>query len=165
MLSVPHERCVRCLKAPAYAGVRGQTTSDQPTKHSSASVPSVVFRHKTLCFLFIPPSRRAGCFFLPSEVADILPSSLFDKQKGFKDLFHPFNIYTPEVIMNLRVQHVHRQFKHTNLRRKWIQEKLKYLINVKLSLFNHGLTFQVLNKLLAIFWFLKVCSNQHLNSN
>lgn len=96
MLSVPHERCVHCLKAPAYAGVRGQTTSDQPTKHSSASVPSVVFRHKTLCFLFIPPSRRAGCFFLPSEVADILPSSLFDKQKGFKDLFHPFNIYTPE---------------------------------------------------------------------
>lgn len=96
------------MKALAYTGVGGERTPDQPTKHICASVSSAVFQHMTLRFQLILLSRLARCF-LPSEVADILPSSLFDKQKGLKDLFHPFNMYTSEVIMNLEVQHLHKQ--------------------------------------------------------
>lgn len=75
-----------------HAEVRRETTPDQRTKHNSASFPSVICRHATLCFLVNPLWDRRNSA-LASDVADIWPNSLFDKYKGFKDLFHPFNVH------------------------------------------------------------------------
>lgn len=80
------------MKALAYAGVRGKVIPNWPTKHISTSVASVVFQHKTLCFSIIALSRLTRQFF-PSEVVDILPSCLFNKQKRFKDVFQLFSIH------------------------------------------------------------------------
>lgn len=80
------------MKALVYAGVRGKVIPKWPTKHISASVASVVFQLKTLCFPIIALSRLTRQFF-PSEEMDILPSCLFDKQKRFKDVFQLFNIH------------------------------------------------------------------------
>lgn len=98
-----HKLLAVCAQSETLHRGQRETTPDGPTKYNSASVPSVVFRRTILCFLLILPSRLATqCF--PCEVADILPSSLFDKQKRFKYLFHLLNMHTSEVIMTLEEQ-------------------------------------------------------------
>lgn len=49
--------------------------------------------------------------FLPSDVADIFPDSLFDKQNGFKYLFHPFYVH----IRGDNEFNAHRHFKGFNI--------------------------------------------------